>query len=383
MSEFLRPRLTGRRFDNGTIPLEMLGDLAVLRDLVVEVAKWKYLETNPHRSRSPKGFTDRASLTLTGIERGSAIPLIDLQFHIPHESVDPQFEDMPEPFEYYFEQARDAIIDAISAAETDTLTQEHLPSKYLEYFDRIGRGLRDEESIEFSSPTRRQPARLTKDTRRKLVLASRIREVTEEVYIRGYIPEADQRRMSFEVQLLGGHRIQSPIQYQHLQVVLDVFNGYKKDHKALISGLGKYDRDGHLIRLESIEEITPLDPLDVASRLYELQALTDGWLDGEGLAPANDSLDWLSQQFEQLYPDDLPLPSLFPTPEGGIEAEWSLGARSIIFEIDLNSHRGHWLSFNKQPDGADDDDGRTLDLDDPTCWTWFTDEIRRVPAGPE
>lgn len=383
MTEFLKPRLVGPRFDDGTIPLEMLGDLAVLQELVVEVAKWKYLETNPHRSRSPKGFTDRASLTLTGIKRSSAIPLIDLRFHIPHDNSDPQLENMPEPFEYYFEQALDAIIDAISAAETDTLTQAHLPDKCLEYFDRFGRSLRDDESIELSSPTRQKPARLTKGTRRKLVLASRIREISEEVYIRGYIPEADQRRMSFEVQLLEGRRIQSSMQSQHLQVVLEVFNDYRDDRKAWIRGIGKYDRQGNLVRLESIEDIVALDPLDVSARLDEFRTMQDGWMDGTGNAPESAGLDWLSDSFERLFSDDLPLPHLFPTPDGGIEAEWSLGERAVIFEIDLNSHRGHWLSFDKQSDNADGEDGRTLDLNDPTCWTWFANEIRRMSAGLE
>ncbi|MXY47133.1 MAG: hypothetical protein F4Y44_09140, partial [Chloroflexi bacterium] len=66
--EFLRPRLQGRRFDDGGIPLEFLSDLAALQEMVLEVAKWRFLERNPERQRSPRGFTKDVHLKLTGLE---------------------------------------------------------------------------------------------------------------------------------------------------------------------------------------------------------------------------------------------------------------------------------------------------------------------------
>ena len=75
---FLRPRLTGRRFEGHAIPLEFLKDLAVLEEMIVEVAKWRFLEKNPDRTRSPRGFTKGIELKLTGVEDGSAIAVISL-----------------------------------------------------------------------------------------------------------------------------------------------------------------------------------------------------------------------------------------------------------------------------------------------------------------
>lgn len=60
-----------------------------------------------------------------------------------------------------------------------------------------------------------------------------------------------------------------------------------------------------------------LDPLDVRARLDDLRALSDGWLDGTGVAPPHAGLDWLASAFDRHFPDDLPLPHLYPTPEGG------------------------------------------------------------------
>jgi hypothetical protein len=76
--EFLRPRLVGARFEGGVIPLEVLADLAGLSELLIETAKWKFLEANPGRKRWPRGFTTGIELKLTGIDKGSAIPKIAL-----------------------------------------------------------------------------------------------------------------------------------------------------------------------------------------------------------------------------------------------------------------------------------------------------------------
>lgn len=51
-------------------------------------------------------------------------------------------------------------------------------------------------------------------------------------------------------------------------------------------------------------------------RIEEIRQLKDGWLDGAGLAPRNDHLDWFVAAFERHYPDDLPLApaQLLPRP---------------------------------------------------------------------
>lgn len=54
---FLKPRMAGSRFDDHAIPLDMLKEFAVLEEMIVEVAKWHYLNDHPKRERSPRGFT--------------------------------------------------------------------------------------------------------------------------------------------------------------------------------------------------------------------------------------------------------------------------------------------------------------------------------------
>ena len=125
----------------------------------------------------------------------------------------------------------------------------------------------------------------------------------------------------------------------------------------------------------SEHRIVALDPLSIPDRLGELRNMKDGWLDGDGTAPRHAGLDWLASSFERYFPIDLPLPYIFPTPEGGVEAEWSIGRHSVIFEIDLESRQGDWLHFDKQ---SDEEDAQSLNLDDNSRWAWLTSEIRRL-----
>jgi len=366
--DFLRPRLVGARFDGHAIPLEFLKDLAVLEEMIVEVAKWRFLQAHPGRHRSPRGFTDGISLKLTGIEEGSAIPVISLVI-----AANTLFA--PEN-QVYFEEARNAVVSAISAAEKNTAVVQFLPEKTLSYFDRMGRSLRDGEAIEFTTPTHTVPARLTKETRRRLVLASsNVNELTEETTIRGAVPEADQDDMSFEIQLMDGQKIPAPIATPHMETILDAFNGYKRGVRVLVDGVGKFNRNGRLQGFESIEHVNLLDPLDVGGRLDELRVMKDGWLDGKGLAPAPAGLDWLANAFEERYPEDLPLPFLYPTAEGGIQAEWSHDPNEVSIEIDLASKTGEWHLLSMQ---TQTEETRSLKLDQDNDWKWLIARIREI-----
>lgn len=370
--EFLKPRLTGARFSGHAIPLEFLQDLSVLEEMIVEVAKWRFLEDHPERKRSPRRFTEGIALKLTGVDDGSAIPVISL--FIASVALFP-----PENQEY-FEQARDAFIRAIAAAENNQSVTDHLPEKALSYFDRLGRSLRDGEAIEFSSDVIPKPARLTKETRRRLVLSSSaVKEMTEEAAVRGSVPEADQEKMTFQIQLVDGRRVRSPIPTQHLDTILEAFQGYQAGTRVLLQGVGKFDRSQRLQAFESLEHISMLHPRDVPARLDELRSLQDGWLEGKGVALPDDGLDWLSAAFDQHFPDDLPLPLVFPTAEGGVQAEWSIKPYELSLEIDLTKHAGDWHGLNLQ---SDVDTTKQLNLDTIQAWEWIARQIRTLSGGP-
>lgn len=365
---FLKPRLVGARFEDHAIPLEILKDLAVLEEMVVEVAKWKFRRDHPQRQRAPRRFAEGIELRLVQLEEGSAIPVIALV--VAHRGL------FPSQSQHYVEKARDSIVSAIAAAEKGAAITEHLPEIVLGFFDRLGRGLREGEAIEFPSIDDRDPARLTPRTRRKLVLAATgAKAFTEETWVRGGIPEMDLDDMTFEIQTLDGRKAKAPLENQHLATILEAFNGYQSGSRVLLRGIGRFNRQGRLEALESIEHASPLDSLDVPSRLDELRSLKDGWLEGRGKALRSEDLDWLARIFEEHFADDLRLPYLYPTAEGGIQAEWSTGRTEISLEIDLARRSGEWHQVDLE---TRDEDARELQFSRSEDWVWLNDRLREL-----
>ncbi|MGL4422848.1 MAG: hypothetical protein ACRCZF_19430, partial [Gemmataceae bacterium] len=301
---FLKPRLTGKRFEGGAIPLEFLADFAVLSEMFIEIAKWKYRESNPTRQRVPKGFTHDIALKLTGIEEGSAIPVITL---VTTASAS-LFPTMPQKC---FEEARQAIVQAVGAAEQNRKITDYLPQKLLGYFDRFGRNLAEGEAIEFVEGAGHFPVRLTKETRRRLILASSVDEFTEETSICGSIHEFDQKAMTFQLTMLNDTILSRiPVDEPHYDTVLEASNGYRTQVRVRVTGVGRFDRNNRLQGMEKVEHVTVLDPLDIRLRLDELKQLKSGWLDGKGDSLAHDGLDWLADAFDSSYSDDVRLPYL-------------------------------------------------------------------------
>ena len=366
---FLAPRLVGARFEGHAIPLEVLRDLAALDEIIKEIAKWKFLQKNPQRKRVPRGFSEEISLRIIDIKPGSAIPQIVLFF------LAGQFFS---PYQVCFEEARDSLLAAIDAAGEGGTITEHLPESILPHFDTLGRSLLDEEAIEFRPADLVHPARLDKVVRRKLLLASsQTEEVTEEVVLRGTIPEADQERRSFELQVINGPKIPGPIETYHLDTVLEAFNGFRHNARVAISGIARFSRANRLQRIESIEEITLLETNDVPARIDELRAIRDGWLDGKGIAPTVAHLDWFSREFSNRYPQELSLPYVYPTAEGGLQLEWSHPPHEASLEIDLAARSADWHSVNLE---NGEETSETLNLAEPKAWDSLAAYLREQGA---
>lgn len=113
---------------------------------------------------------------------------------------------------------------------------------------------------------------------------------------------------------------------------------------------------------------TILDPLDIRTRIEELKALKPGWLDGKGLVPSGDGLDWLADSFEVLDSEELPRPYLFPTPEGSVLVEWQQKPWSLSLEVDLEARVGEWHALNLE---TDFEESATLDLRNIEGWSQF------------
>lgn len=364
---FLRPRLTGTRFDEHTLPLDILKDFAALEEMLIEVAKRQYLTEHPDRQRTPKGFTSGLELHLSSVEEGSAIPVITLVFAALFPPNDAQ----------YLERAREQIVETIASVEQGG--QPSLPPELLRYFDRFGRALHNGEAIEFTRNNGLTTA-LTPATRQQLLQASQAEVWTEEVTCKGYVPEVDQADYSFELELRNGIKLKAPLLDAHRKTVLEASVGYQNGTMVAIKGVIQRDRAGRPKSFESVEHVTQMDPLDIETRLEELALLQDGWLDGKGLALNQDALHDLARAFDEHFSPDLGLPYLYPTPEGGVQAEWELGQWEVSLEITLPSMSAEYQAVNLTTSESHELE-LSLAADDVANWTELNTALTQLQEG--
>ncbi len=361
--EFLKPKLDGPRFADHAIPLEVLKDLAVLEELIISVAKSEWLKDHPGRQRTPRGFMSGVSVKLKRVDEGSAVPVLTALIA----STTALLPNAISPQQDYLERARARIAEAVSAAETGENPTDYFPAKSLAYFDRFGRGLREGESISFSRGGGLAPARLTPQTRRRLVLAAPgVQFITDDALRRGKVVDTNDADGTFTIQLANGQEVRGPLAAEHRDAILDAQKDAPDGVRVAVRGVGRFNRSEKLVSFEEVEDVTPLEPFDVPARLDELQLLKAGWLDGSGKALDAASLDRLGQFFTTYYPSELPLPYTFPTETGGIQFEWRINGAAPEIEIDLGSFRGEWLSGDNEA---------TIDLTSAQGWTDLASRI--------
>jgi hypothetical protein len=361
--DFLEPKLCGERFRDHTVPLELLKDFSALEEMLVEVAKWKFKQEHQNRERIQRNFANGIELQLAGVGDGSAKLAIVLAYSssllFPPDNVK------------YFEQAKTEIVNAIALSAEDR--PQVLPANYLSYFDRFGRGLRPGESIEF--PQGDRIVTLNSEIRKKLIRSAQVEIWTEERALRARVYEMNVRGDSFEFELSDGTRAEAPLNDNCKDAVVDAMRGYRNGAYVLIQGVVQWDRKDHLKGFESIEHVTPLDPLDVTLRLEQIAALNDGWFDGKGIAPNKEMLSWLSIQFDAYFDGDRPLPYLYPTAEGGVQAEWTLNNNEVSLDIDLEKKQAEYQALNLKDNTCSE---FTFSLADQNGWNQLNEALKQL-----
>jgi hypothetical protein len=113
-------------------------------------------------------------------------------------------------------------------------------------------------------------------------------------------------------------------------------------------------------------------------RLSALAELKAGWLDGKGQVPDPKLAQWLAQAFEDNFDASLPLPHLYPTAEGGIQAEWSLGDWEVSLEIDLSTRVGDYQALNLVTQNQKDE---ALVLSDRIGWQRLNNALQQMDGA--
>lgn len=336
--DFLRPRLVGGRFEEHTLPLDVLKDWSAFEELVIEVAKDIYLKENKGRKRTPRGFTDDFSLHLASVEPGSAIPVLKRYF---------SGEKLP--LSDHFDKALALVQAAIVAVNVGQAVPEEFPREYLGYFNRFGSSLREGEQIEWPLEGSDRAIVYNREMRKKLVLTG-AKSYQAAADMRGWITEVNAEKNSYTIKLIGGPKLLGSYPRELANRVIEALGEFQQNKfqscKVLVRGLADYDLNDQPLKVAETQHLELLDPNDVAARCEELAQLKDGWLDGAGKAPTKERLKAFIHAWNAADTESLPLPYLYPTPEGGIQMEWTQGEWEIFAEVDLEKLSAELLTVN-------------------------------------
>ncbi len=351
---FLDLVLSGARFDEGGVPVETLEEFRRYRALVVDVARTLFFEENPERKRVPRGFEDQFELTLTAVREGSAIGQLSRLTSEP---------ELPGMTVDLFERAREQINACIEAVSKGEGIPADFPHEALRHFKSFGKTLRDGESMEFRRASEEEGPRLSKPVRQQIV-RSLGDEYEEETVLSGRLVDVDTKNGTFRVEdsVYGGVTCRLPRDDE--QRVLQVHKSYRAVGLR-VSGAGLFSSDGTLKIIQEIDQIDDVDlGPDFQGRIDELRKLEDGWLDGNGFAPSAELFQRIDALLtEVIYEHNTYVPYLYPTPEGGIQAEWQFREGQVSVEIEFTPEETVEILAHRQD--KDEWDEETWSIDDP------------------
>jgi hypothetical protein len=309
-------------------------------------------------------------LELTFLISASAIPKLVLAFAV---SAYPILGNVHPRSTPYIEKAKNKIIDAIGNANHNKSI--NLDQKYLNYFNRIGKGLLEDESIDFS-PESDKGAILNKNVRKKILLSRNEKyEYSDSITFNASIPSVDKKEGKFKLDIDGNSiECNFDVAGDFYKTILAAFNEYENNTLVSIKATGIYNEQDKLIRIEGMEAMDVLDPYDVNVRLSQLSKLADNWYDGTGKAPNSDLLKQFGEYFGLYYNQELPLPSIFPTIEGGIQLEWSFHSSGVILEVNDNFMSNFLISYDDNDSIVDNQ----LNLTKQEDWAELNDQIKNL-----
>lgn len=322
--EMLDIHYTGRRFDKTSIPLNMLGDLSTLNDLVLDLASEIYRKTNK-TSRVPRHFRDNHVLNLRSITEGSTIVGVSpnqCQVQMMLSNYWPDCADVSTDENECVNVALEELIDFFKAGESE------YEDVIIPRLKSLGSRLRDDESMGFNF--RGCKAEYNQKTRQKLMGEKTEYTTYETLY--GKVTEVDTIRKSFKLSLASNPDKRYDFQLKNLRDENQPLElGTLLQRNMAITGEFNVKK-GSLDNI-SIDDYQILEERDVDCRLRELSSLEGGW--GETGREASLNKEMI-QKLIDLYDEfgsEMRHPLIFPTPDGNLQFEWD---SDDLLELDLN-----------------------------------------------
>ena len=322
---FIRPVFRGARYDDHSLPVEVLPDLAAYRDLIVELAAELFRRDHPARQKLPKNFADGFQLKLATIAEGSAVPCLD-RIATAGLPLSPDAD--------CFDRAQALVMEAMWAAQNDgPLTlPEGFPQQLLARFNSLGRSLRDDEAIEWTSGQGAPGPRYDRKVRKRLVLKT-AQTYEQDVDLVGTVvghewpKDAPAGKLTVDLE---GRPVAVAFQSGFAATVRTILGS--DEPLVRLTGTGVFDGSDRLLKviathsLDLVESATPAREAawrQVESDLDRLASLQDGWLDGGGTSYPSTLIEAARALLAALLERGVPAPCVLPTSDGEVRLEWS------------------------------------------------------------
>jgi hypothetical protein len=316
---FLCARFTGGRFDAHAIPFDVLPDLAAYRGLLVEVAKMLFKRRNNNRVRVPKGFEDSFQIGLARVEGGHSAVAIGIR--LPSRQTAPQ-ADLGFPAYEEFLEAKTYVDDLIRRVQTTGEVPNDFPPELAGRFNPFGQSLQSDEFIELGYDTP-NPVRYDTFIRKRIVLS---REKTYENAVNAVFTLNGGVSNTGTVHVLDDTG--TPFDFRPLSE-FEFQKAYARTtQRVRLIGTGLYDRSERLRRLVDVSIVynddEPRQPFD--ERLNEIARAEEGWYEPGNPSPTPGAVEAM-RNFVKLAVLEVGAhaPYLYPLPDGGVGAEWTIG----------------------------------------------------------
>lgn len=345
---FARPTFRGGRFDSGLgMPVDALPDLAAYAEILTDIAKSLFKQRNPDRRRVSRGFEERLQLRITSVEASSSQVAV-LTRRVPDGQL---------PLRDEYDDARDLLAEAVAAVAEGRDLPTTFPTSALSKFSRLGQNLEPGEHIAFARFGGGE-AVYDRAIRTRLVeLGGRSYAARDEFV--GYVADLNSQTGRFELRLVDGSAALGGEYGAHWEGLHSAQGSPPESgQRVRVHADAEFTSSGQPQRFLVIHEVTVLDTWEWAeARLAELGSIESGWFDGEHGEPIDERVfDAVGDFFTLLVERGAPPPHLFPTPEGGLQAEWRTASMTV--SVEFEPHGGVVL-HSLDVDSGEDEHGAT------------------------
>jgi hypothetical protein len=359
----ITPYFSGERFKNHTLPLDVVGELVVLQDIILEISRWLFKQDNPDKPQVPKGFKQQAKLSIAKIKKGSS------GTQLVQDRLSGQLN-----LDSTVDRAASMTLDILEmfGGVTPITLPADFPSTILSRFDNLATSLHENEFVYF----KRQERRVVMNRAICSRVASHAPQMSRQLRrIRGKVVAMDLEAGTFHLRC-GETKILGKFTDAFYTRLLGAFaTKYRPmlelECQVLLSAQGKIEK------IESMKGFAIINTDHIRARLERLLEIDPQWLSAYGELRVSLVKDFV-RIWEDLAPQRLESPAIYPAGEETVELEWLRGRQHTIVELSPKTMLGEVIWYEE--DGLRVDE-TPIDLSDHEGWVELDRLVSEGPAN--